>query len=332
MGCLLLSVIWALPLAGAPVKLIIDTDYDSDVDDVGSLALAHAYADRGEAEILGVAVVGLIATSAPAVHAQNAHHGRPEIPVGVRRGKGPPSSSSYTAMIVEKFPAAFDQEKAEDSVTLYRRLLARAEDRSVVIVSLGHLTNLADLLDTPADGFSPLTGVDLVKQKLIRYVCMGSEYPKQLKPGAWGNFLPDPKAVIRVNDGWPTPVLYTGGGEFARQVNTGKILSALPQGTLTGDAYRIFFEKTTWAKPPDHHSADLISIHVAVRGVGPFFRETKGGYCHVFENGTIEWRDSPTNPDRSYVADFSGEGQADAAAKEFGELITVAEQKRTEKR
>lgn len=325
---MVLGMLCSLPLTAAPVKLIIDTDYDSDVDDVSALALAHAYVDRGEAEILGVAVVGLNATSAPAVHAQNVWHGRPEIPVGVRRGEGPPSSSSYTKMIVEKFPAPFDRDAAPDSVTLYRKLLAAADDQSVVIISLGHLTNLADLLDTTGDAFSPLGGTELVKKKVIRYVCMGSEYPKQLKPGKWGNFLPDPKAVIRVNDGWPTPVIYTGGGEFSRLVNTGKILSALPAGTLTGESYRIFFEKTEWAKPPDHHSADLISIHVAVRGVGPYFKETKGGHCHVFDNGTIEWRAEPTDANRSYVSDLSGEGQGEAAAKEFGALIAETENAR----
>ena len=201
----------------APVKLIIDTDYDSDVDDVAALSLAHAYVDAGEAEILGIAVVGLHETCAPAVQSQNAFYGRPEIPIAVRRsGGGPLVGSSYTRMLIEKFPAAFDRTAAPEPVALYRKLLASAEDRSVVIVSLGHLSNLADLLDSKADALSPLEGAELVKKKVLSYVCMGSEYPKQLKPGTWGNFLPDPKAVIRVNNDWPTPIIYTGGGEFAR--------------------------------------------------------------------------------------------------------------------
>src|SRR5438046_2179973 len=38
--------------AARPVKVIFDTDMDSDCDDVGALAVLHALADRGEAEIL----------------------------------------------------------------------------------------------------------------------------------------------------------------------------------------------------------------------------------------------------------------------------------------
>jgi hypothetical protein len=317
---------------GAPVKLIIDTDFDSDVDDVAALSLAHAFADSGEAEILGVAVVGLHETCAPAVRSQNAFYGRPEIPVGVRRsGGGPLVDSHYTRMLIEKFPAPFDRAAALDAVALYRKLLAAADDQSVVIVSLGHLSNLGDLLDSGADAFSPLSGIDLVKKKVIHYVCMGSEYPQQLKPGTWGNFLPDPKAVIRVNDDWPTPVIYTGGGVFARKVKTGRGFLELPEASLVRQAYHVFFRNITWAKGPEHHSADLIAIYVAVRGTAPYFKETKGGHCHVFENGTMEWRAEPTAANRSYVADLTDEAQGVAAAAKFEELIVAAERKRLAK-
>lgn len=40
--------------AGAPVRLIIDTDMSTDVDDVAALCMAHALADRGEVEIAAV--------------------------------------------------------------------------------------------------------------------------------------------------------------------------------------------------------------------------------------------------------------------------------------
>ena len=41
---------------GTPVNIIYDTDMASDVDDVGALALLHALADIGEAEILAAMV------------------------------------------------------------------------------------------------------------------------------------------------------------------------------------------------------------------------------------------------------------------------------------
>ena len=38
------------------IPIILDTDLDSDVDDVGALAVLHALANRREAKILGVIV------------------------------------------------------------------------------------------------------------------------------------------------------------------------------------------------------------------------------------------------------------------------------------
>ena len=52
MELLLLSLL--LPLSSLVVKLIIDTDMDYDVDDVGAVCAAHAMADRGEVEIIAI--------------------------------------------------------------------------------------------------------------------------------------------------------------------------------------------------------------------------------------------------------------------------------------
>ena len=42
--------------AADPVKVIFDTDMDSDCDDVGALAMLHVLADAGEAEILATMI------------------------------------------------------------------------------------------------------------------------------------------------------------------------------------------------------------------------------------------------------------------------------------
>src|SRR5690554_1064831 len=53
---------------------------------------------------------------------------------------------------------------------LYREVLAQQPDNSVTIVSVGFSTNLARLLDTPPDDFSPLTGKELVAKK-VKLLC-----------------------------------------------------------------------------------------------------------------------------------------------------------------
>ena len=52
---------------------------------------------------------------------------------------------------------------------MLRRSLAEAEDRSLVIASLGFLHNLHQLLQSPGDSLSPASGYELVRDKVDRY-------------------------------------------------------------------------------------------------------------------------------------------------------------------
>ena len=72
--------------ADAPARIIFDTDMAGDVDDVGALAILHAMADQGEAEILAVGISSRNEDVGPCVDAINTWYGRPDIPIGYQRG------------------------------------------------------------------------------------------------------------------------------------------------------------------------------------------------------------------------------------------------------
>ena len=48
-----------------PVNIIFDTDIAPDYDDVGAMALLHAFADKGEAKILATISSNAFETTAP---------------------------------------------------------------------------------------------------------------------------------------------------------------------------------------------------------------------------------------------------------------------------
>jgi hypothetical protein len=92
---ILMSAILAArsPLWGqAPVRIVFDTDMDTDCDDAGALALLHAMADAGEAEILATLVSSHYRYSVPCTAAINAYYGRPGLPVGSPKGAGAPTN------------------------------------------------------------------------------------------------------------------------------------------------------------------------------------------------------------------------------------------------
>ena len=64
-----------------------------------------------------------------------------------------------------------------EAVEAYRKVLSEAEDRSVVISAIGFATNLANLLQSEGDSYSPLNGWDLVATKVKTVVWQGGWYP-----------------------------------------------------------------------------------------------------------------------------------------------------------
>ncbi len=139
-------------LLAEPVKIIFDTDMASDCDDAGALAVLHALADLGEAEILAVVTNRKDPSnaSAAAVSAINHYYGRPDIPIGTDKdgAKTPPRwnhPSSFCAALRDEFPhSAKPDDEMPDALDVYRETLAAQPDGSVVICSVGALSNLCE--------------------------------------------------------------------------------------------------------------------------------------------------------------------------------------------
>ena len=303
--------------AAAPLPVILDTDMDSDVDDVSALAQLHVMADRGEVELLAVMVSGHNEWSAPCSDAINTFYGRPDLPIGLVSGtRGIRQNSAYARQVAEAFPQDFQakHEKIE-AVALYRRLLAARPDRSVVIISVGDLTNLAALLASTPDESSPLAGRELVAAKVAHYVCMGSRYPAETDPGTgkWGNFRTDPESTREVVERWPTMLTFTGGGAFADSMAIGREIAKLdPKIWPVSLAYRCYFGPSKVGSV--RHTADLITVLVAVRGFEPWFKVVDHGSNHIDEIGRNAWLDEPDAPNQRYTSELINRGDASKVA------------------
>ncbi|MCK5680734.1 DUF4038 domain-containing protein, partial [bacterium] len=270
----------------AKTKVIFDADIDTDCDDGGAFAVLHALADNGEVEILATIVSTRYPYSAPCVEAINRYYGRPDIPIGAPKSTWTDTGSrgsKYARQISEEYETTLNSnDDAEDAVKVYRRILAAQESNSVVILSVGYLTNIRDLLESGPDDISPLSGVELVRQKVSRWVCNGAEYPNNYNPGVWGNFTPDPtSAHIAVRD-WPGILWFCGEG---RDLYTGGLLYQTPATNPVRRIYELYGVNT---RP----SWDPISTLFAVRTNEIFWTYRSGDY-YIFENGTFEWRNTP---------------------------------------
>ncbi|HSI82575.1 MAG: nucleoside hydrolase [Candidatus Methylacidiphilales bacterium] len=308
-----------------PLAVIFDTDMDSDVDDVAALCQLHALADGGEVEILAVMTSGRNENSGPCIAAINTFYGRPEIPIGlVSSERAILQNSTYAKEIAAEFPQDFKSDKAPKAVDLYRRILASRADKSVAIISVGDLTNLAGLLSSKADAASTLDGRALIEAKVTEYFCMGSRYPAETDPGTnrWGNFRTDPQSVREVVAGWPTMITFTGGGKFADSMAIGsKITDLDPKVWPVSRGFQLYFQKSKLG--PTRHSADLITVLVAVRGFDPYFKIVDVGHNEIDEIGRNAWKTEPDSPNQRYTSELNDPSQARMLAALMEEQATA---------
>ena len=123
----------------------------------------------------------------------------------------PDYTAAVCAMTREDGSPAFARSKTpeqiEDPVTLYRRTLAAQPDRSVTVLSLGFATELAKLLDSPADDISPLTGRELVARKVKYFSVMAGSFG--VKKRAEYNVINDIPAARKFFAECPSPIVLT---------------------------------------------------------------------------------------------------------------------------
>ena len=296
--------------AAAPVKVILDTDLAEDVDDAGAMAVLHALADRGEAEILGVMVSSKNEWVGPCADAINTWYGRPDVPIGYQRGhqygyrnaKDPDreTTSKYAEAVARAFPHDLQRSSdAPDAAALYRRILAAQPDGSVTIVTVGFLTNLRNLLDSRPDEHSPLDGEALVKQKVGQWVCMGGVFPGGTFPNGGGeyNVMWDTVASVRAVNDWPTAVVFSGF-EIGARVKVGARLKDTPVSNPVRACYRRYNGLT------DREAWDLTAVLYAVRGTANYWTLSEPGQCLMHArvtHGFNEWLPSPRGRHRYLV-------------------------------
>src|SRR5215467_1441222 len=248
-----------------PVNIIIDSDMAISVDDVGDHALLWALANRGEVNVLAEVCSSANDFSAPLMHALATYYGHPNVLIGAHKGSTPNLENSATSNYAQQMAARFGipndtRANYPDAVTVYRQALAGAPDHSVVIVSTGYWEPLQGLLQSPADSISPLTGVQLVAQKVVRLVPGAGFFPS----GNEHDFRVDADAASFVYANWPVEIVNMGV-EVSLDVNTGPDFSS---ATTTDPIKASYIQANGGNQVPGFGQVPLL---FAVRGLGANF-------------------------------------------------------------
>jgi hypothetical protein len=273
-----------------PARVIFDTDIGPDYDDVGAITILHALADSNECRILATVASNKNKRIAAVLNIFNTYFKRPDIPIGVVRGQAVDlgASQQWDSILVQKYPHTIQSnDQAEDAVKLYRRILAAQPDQSVTIITVGFLTNMANLMNSSADQFSRLDGKALIKKKVRQLVCMAGRFDQEMGKFKEFNVVKDAAASKLVFDHWNTPMIFSGF-EIGVKIFSGLPLlaSSVPDSPVK-EVYRISIPKD----PQDKNgrmSWDQTAVLIGVRGYEKYFQGVEGRIVGK-DDGSNSW-------------------------------------------
>ncbi len=284
---------------------ILDTDWLSDVDD----AVAVRYLTRkhlsGEITLLGININAPIKTSGPSLDSFVSNEGiRLPIAVDHEATKYGIASTYHTTAIRHGGGSIYATSlEYTDSVVFYRKTLASLpEGVKADIISLGFMNSLARLLNSPADEYSPLTGSELVAERVGTLWAMAGQFPE----GKEFNIRRKPLSVqsaASICENWVTPIVFLGY-ECGNDVKTGgTIRGELGRGDLLYRCLLAHFSpngRSSWdpmtaylaviGSPEDAGFSTVAGkVKVLSDGRNEFVEDSAGKHCYVVKQQSNEF-------------------------------------------
>ncbi len=314
-------------------KLILDTDVGSDCDDM--LAIAYlAYAVKKCGWDLSAITYSHTCPHAIAAIRALLRSLNTEIPP---IGKMPcewVEKENYSKKVAEKFAIESDYADVPIAVQVLRETLVKNE--KTTICAIGPLTNIADLLSSPADEISPLSGVELVREKCEKLIVMGGRFTDEEngeRLPEW-NFSIDIAATEKMLEVCPVPIVFLPF-EVGKAVLTGGVvmdkygenhplsLSFLKFGNLVALSARAKGNSThTDVKTGvGRFSWDPITAVYTVEGARDWLEESACGKAEIDENGVSYFVENE-NGLHKVLRFNSKRAQAEVVA-ELGEYINA---------
>lgn len=304
-----------------PIPLIFDTDIGNDCDDVLALGVIHALQTRGECELLAVTITKDHELAAPFTDALNTFYGRGSIPIGVCHSNIATQAGKFNVLAAQqddgqdRYPHDLRSGKdAPDAVDVLRETLASQTDGSVVIAQVGFSTNLANLLKSEPDNYSPLNGVELVKQKVALLSIMAGAF--QQIPGNQGelhdhkeyNVVTDIPAAQALSHDWPSPIVWSG---FEIGLNLPYPHESILQDYSYVKHHPLSEAYTIYIPPPHNRPTwDLTSVLYALRPARGYFDVSPQGRVSVTDDGLTVFKKSADGRDRYLILRDEQKGRA----------------------
>ncbi|KAB8208123.1 glycosyl hydrolases family 28-domain-containing protein [Aspergillus parasiticus] len=145
-----------------------------------------------------------------------------------------------------------------------------------------NISQLSELLSSPGDIYSSLSGHDLVEAKVKELVIMGGAYPCGYEYNFYGSNV---SATAHVVNTWPGPMTFSGAELGATVYSGARLTVEGPVGDPVKAAYRWYTGYNT-----SRSSWDPLTVLYAINGISNMFvYANKPGHNYVYPDGRNEW-------------------------------------------
>lgn len=276
-------------------KIILDTDLGSDADDLGALITLNNLHNAGECEILGVMSYFHENDVVAAINATNTFYGNADLPIGIRSKVPYSNPDNHTGVIARNFPHTKTNQDVPLAVELYRKILSAQEDNSVIIATVGPLGNIKALMESEADEYSDLNGIELLSKKVKFFTMMGGRYPSGSKEWNWsGNELGVTEYVL----GNLKNRIVISGAENGESIRIGEEFNKYKKPNPLCTGFLHFSKCAFWVNENfkgeilNNASFDQITVLHAVYGdESPYWDIIEGSKCIVDAEGNTHWEE-----------------------------------------
>lgn len=192
-------------------NIILGSDWWTDCDDVVAMRIICRAHRKKSICLKGIILNACMDLSVASLDGFLSSEKVKNIPIGLDRsatdfGGNPP----YQANLAKLSGSRKNNMDAEDAVRLYRRLISESNG-PVELLEIGFLHTIADTIESPPDEISPLSGMELFRQKVRKVWVMGGKWDEN--GGIENNFARNRRAIdgaSRFCRLCPCPVTFLG--------------------------------------------------------------------------------------------------------------------------
>lgn len=267
-------------------NIILDTDLGGDCDDASAIALLNKFHNNGEVNVLAMNYSNNNESGALLTAVINKYYGN-NFPIGMLKNNelNIEYGIDFVDRTLEILKIEKDFSQIQNANDLYYDKLTNAENKSITIICIGQLRNIATFLDSDFNGVS---GQDIFNRKVKELFIMGGYFNQKTERYTFGsltlngeyNIITDLKSARTVLDKVTSEIIFCDYEMGCDVLTFEKFSTNYNENYPVSVCYKLY---QNGARP----SWDPLTVLYAIKGDNEYFTSRVGNVTLTEKGRTI---------------------------------------------